>query len=50
MWVMRSNISIGRQRQLRIAGAEQLAAPAGEQLLVAVGVLAFRHRASRWLI
>ncbi len=43
IWVMRSNISMGGKRQLRIAGAEQLAAPAGQKLVIAVCVLAFRH-------
>ena len=40
---MRSNISIGGQRQLRVAVAEQLAAPAGEKLLVFVARRTFCH-------
>ena len=41
----------GRERQLGIAGAEKLAASAGEELFVGIGVLALRHQArSKWLM
>ena len=40
----------GRQRQLGIAGTEQLAAPAGEQLVIGVGVLAIRHQRGSRLV